>query len=85
MLSSDAVALFADESFDFIYIDARHDYTAGMEDLHAWYGCTRHVVAHMRMAKTTCDSRQPTTMAVCHCDVVREHGYCIGCYALTDV
>ena len=39
MLSSDAVALFADESFDFIYIDARHDYTAVMEDLHAWYGC----------------------------------------------
>ena len=38
-LSSDAVALLADETFDFIYIGARHGYTAVMEILHARYGC----------------------------------------------
>lgn len=35
--SSDAVNLFEDESIDFIYIDARHDYCAVTEDLEAYY------------------------------------------------
>ena len=32
-----AVDLFQNESLDFIYIDARHDYKAVWDDLEAWF------------------------------------------------
>ena len=35
--SLQAAAKFADESLDYIYIDARHDYKGVAEDLAAWY------------------------------------------------
>jgi len=35
--SSTAVKLFDDNYFDFIYIDARHDYTSVLEDLQIWW------------------------------------------------
>jgi hypothetical protein len=37
MRGKDAVNLFADESLDFIYIDANHTYEAVIEDLTQWY------------------------------------------------
>jgi mannosyltransferase OCH1-like enzyme len=35
--SVEASLLFEDNSLDFVYIDARHDYKGILEDLHAWY------------------------------------------------
>jgi hypothetical protein len=35
--SSDAVKLFGDKFFDFIYIDANHDYKHCTEDLNLWF------------------------------------------------
>jgi hypothetical protein len=35
--SVDAAARFPDEYFDYIYLDARHDYCGVMEDLEAWW------------------------------------------------
>jgi len=35
--SVDAAAAFPDETFDFVYVDARHDYAGVMEDLRAWW------------------------------------------------
>ena len=37
MLSVEAAATLADSSLDYVYIDARHDYSGVMEDLRAWY------------------------------------------------
>jgi hypothetical protein len=36
-LSVEASASFADDSLDYVYIDARHDYAGVLEDLTAWY------------------------------------------------
>lgn len=36
-LSKDAVNLFADNTFDFVYIDANHEYEYVKEDLYLWY------------------------------------------------
>lgn len=33
----ECVKKFADETFDFIYVDARHDYKGVTEDMVAWY------------------------------------------------
>ncbi|ETO03776.1 hypothetical protein RFI_33626, partial [Reticulomyxa filosa] len=35
--SKDAAPLIADESVDFIYLDARHDYSSIVEDLHLYW------------------------------------------------
>lgn len=35
--SVEAAKRIPDESLDFVYIDARHDYDSVLEDLHAWY------------------------------------------------
>jgi hypothetical protein len=37
MFTSEAAGKIADNSLDFIYVDARHDYCGVMEDLIAWY------------------------------------------------
>ena len=37
MMSHEAALLFADESLDFIFIDASHDYENVMIDLKSWY------------------------------------------------
>lgn len=37
MFSSAAAARFPDEFFDFIYIDAGHEYQAVLRDLHTWW------------------------------------------------
>ena len=37
MTRMQAVDLFQNESLDFIYIDARHDYKAVWDDLEAWF------------------------------------------------
>ena len=37
MTTMQAVDLFQNESLDFIYIDARHDYKAVWDDLEAWF------------------------------------------------
>jgi len=37
MFSSEAVDLFLNESLDWIYIDARHDYTGVSEDLRLYW------------------------------------------------
>jgi hypothetical protein len=36
MYSKDAVALFPDEHFDWVYIDSNHTYEAVKEDLEMW-------------------------------------------------
>jgi predicted O-methyltransferase YrrM len=33
----EAAAYFADESVDFVYVDARHDYTSVKQDLETWW------------------------------------------------
>lgn len=35
--SLQAVSLFPDESLDFVYIDANHEYSYVLEDMHLWY------------------------------------------------
>ena len=37
MSSIDAAPLFAPRSFDFIYVDARHDYAGALEDMRNWW------------------------------------------------
>ncbi len=37
MTSREAAVLIADNSLDFVYIDARHDYESVMEDLESWF------------------------------------------------
>ena len=39
--SVEAAGRVPDHSFDFVYIDARHDYESVQEDLHAWCGKVR--------------------------------------------
>lgn len=41
MTSVEAAARVEDQSFDFVYIDARHDYDSVKEDLEAWYAKVR--------------------------------------------
>jgi hypothetical protein len=41
MTSVDAAAAVIDYTMDFVYVDARHDYDAVMEDLNAWYSKVR--------------------------------------------
>jgi Methyltransferase domain len=36
-LSQEAVSSFADNSLDFVYIDANHEYQAVLEDIRAWF------------------------------------------------
>lgn len=37
MFSKEAAALIAEETLDFVYLDARHDYESVLEDLETWY------------------------------------------------
>ena len=35
--STTCAPLYPDGSFDFVYVDARHDYASAMEDIRAWW------------------------------------------------
>ncbi len=37
MDSTEAAAIIVDETFDVVYIDARHDYRSVAEDINAWW------------------------------------------------
>ena len=37
MTSNQAATIFKDDHFNFVYIDARHDYTSVLEDLVIWW------------------------------------------------
>jgi predicted O-methyltransferase YrrM len=40
--TTDAATLVPDNSLDFIYVDARHDYCGTREDLHSWWPKLRY-------------------------------------------
>jgi predicted O-methyltransferase YrrM len=77
--SVDAAKLFGDETFDFVYIDANHDYEHCSQDIEAWFPKVRHggLVAGHDYLDWTIDQGAPVNFGVKQAvtEFCTKHGY----------